>query len=563
MPKNQRRKLIDRCPAFVRVLIRWGIWLSCTALVLGFAIALFYFFLGLKFDMSKVAEMPARTLILDQDGQEMTSLHGVNRRPITYQDLPPILVYSLLAREDARFFEHPGVDPLGVLRAIRRNVMDRSFSEGASTISMQLSRNSFELREMSLHRKLLEVAVTLRIEQHYSKEEILANYLNRIYFGSGCYGVQEAALTYFGHPVNELNEGECAMLMGIIRGPHIFSPFRNFEAAIEQRDQVLDRLVAEGYLQSDDIERIQQIPIRLVPEEARVTERSYALQWVRSELEDLIDAEEIEAGGLVVKTSIDSKAQKALESRISEQLFKLESRKDWKFPGRKPGVTEGYVQCAAIQADPRSGEVKVVIGGRNPEESFYNRALFARRDLGKAFAPFVNVAASERDKLVLKGMTVQTGRQVGPGEVARISERLGISSTRRDDDLFRGAVACTPKELTEAFATMAAGGKKPELHLIREIADSKGRVLFKRQAKSKQVISSRSAESGLNFAPFVPNKESPKMRELREYSFSQRDYWVAQVQPNKEVTVLWFGFDQPKSLAPAKAMEGLVDPILD
>ena len=181
------------------------------------AIAIFYFYLALKFDLSEVAKIPERSTVLDRHGETYGLIHGERRRVITRDELPDVMVQALRAREDLRFYDHSGVDIKGLARATLRNIKDWSFTQGASTLTMQLARNSYDdMSAKSLHRKFLEIALTLRIEGRYSKDEILANYLNRIYFGSGCHGVEEAAQTYFGRPVSELNTGESAMLIGII-----------------------------------------------------------------------------------------------------------------------------------------------------------------------------------------------------------------------------------------------------------------------------------------------------------------------------------------------------------
>ena len=221
--------------------------LAVAAAVVLAGIAFFYFMLAMRFDIDEVARLPAGTTFYDREGIEITAPGNNGRKLVTRGDIPDFLVKSLRAREDARFFEHRGVDVRGLLRATVRNVKDRDFTQGASTLSMQLSRNCFKMKQKSLHRKFLELALTLRVESRYTKDEILTHYLNRIYFGAGADGIEQAARTYFGKSTRDLSEGECAMIVGIIRGPHIFSPFRDLPAAIEQRDQTLKRLIANLY----------------------------------------------------------------------------------------------------------------------------------------------------------------------------------------------------------------------------------------------------------------------------------------------------------------------------
>ena len=228
--------------------VRLLVQLAVLGLLVLSAVAFFYFMLAMRFDMDEVARLPAGTTFYDRKGVEIAAPGGSGRKLVKRTDLPDFLVKSLQAREDARFFDHHGVDVRGLVRATVRNLKDRDFTQGASTLSMQLARNSFKMKQKSLHRKFLEIALTLRVESRYTKDEILTHYLNRIYFGAGADGIEQAARTYFGKATRDLTDGECALIVGIIRGPHCFSPFRNLDAALEQRDQTLTRMVAMGFI---------------------------------------------------------------------------------------------------------------------------------------------------------------------------------------------------------------------------------------------------------------------------------------------------------------------------
>src|ERR1035437_10057385 len=319
-------------PEWMHAPVRWLCGIAITGALVALGLSLFYFSLASRYDLDEVAKMPARTIIRDSDGKELDLTLGTSRRLITRKDIPDFMVKALQAREDARFFQHSGIDVRGLLRATLRNIKDREFTQGASTLSMQLARNSFQMRAKSLHRKLLEIALTLRVESRYSKDEILTHYLNRIYFGAGCNGVEEAAQTYFGHSVRDLNRSECAMLIGIIRGPHIYSPFRNPDLAAVQRDQVLDRMIAMGFITTDDKETIRALPIRLTPDEQRRPERSAALSCIRRELESIVDDEDIRLGGLQVSTTLDSAWQMRLETELERAVSSLETEKTWNHP---------------------------------------------------------------------------------------------------------------------------------------------------------------------------------------------------------------------------------------
>src|ERR1700746_2805346 len=227
-------------------LFRYG-W-KITLLILlagsGFAVFLFYGTWAQTFDMKNVGEMPERNTVYDVDGKIYSRLAGANRLKVSLSEVSPFFIAAVLAREDARFYDHKGIDWRGIMRALVRDIASGSAKEGASSITQQLARNSLPLGGRTLSRKLLEAMVALRIERQFTKQQILELYVNRIYFGSGCYGVETASQAYFGKSASKLNLSEAAVLAGLIRSPNRFSPLRNPEGAAAQRDAVLDRMVA-------------------------------------------------------------------------------------------------------------------------------------------------------------------------------------------------------------------------------------------------------------------------------------------------------------------------------
>ncbi len=388
---------------------------SIAALVLVLGVAFFYFLVASKFDLDEVAKIPSGTVFFDRNGQEIVAPGVSGRKTVRRDEIPEFMVEALAAREDARFFEHGGVDFRGLARAMVRNVKDRDFTQGASTLTMQLARNTYDMRAKSLHRKAVEIALTMRIESRYSKDEILTNYLNRIYFGSGAYGVEQAARIYFGKTTSQLHPGECAMLMGIIRGPHIFSPLRNRPAAEEQRDQTLARMVDAGFISRERADAVGNLEIRLSKDEPGGTRQSYALRQVQIELERILEKENILLGGLQVTTTLDIGWQARLESELSRAVAALESEKSWSHARHgdfTPGGPTDYLQYAAVTTETKTGAVLALLGGRDYSHSAYDRTR-SKRDLGSAFEPFVAAAAAERGKLVLPGKPIQTGRQIG------------------------------------------------------------------------------------------------------------------------------------------------------
>lgn len=518
-------------------MVKWGL----VASVILLAVVMFYFYLAQQFNLGDIARMPERSLILDRHGETYGSVHGERRRMISRDEIPEVMVEALLAREDLRFYDHSGVDVKGLARATLRNIKDRSFTQGASTLTMQLARNSYDMRAKSLHRKFLEIALTLRIENRYKKDEILTHYLNRIYFGSGCHGVEEAAQTYFGRSVSSLNTGECALLVGIIRGPHLFSPFRNIEGAKVQRDEVLARMVTCGFLTESEKEQAMADPIRLKPKKERHRNSSYARESIRIKLQAILDQNDIRSGGLKIYTTLDSKMQKK-----SEQLMKapLKEIKD-----------NAALQAAVVMIDPKTGGILALCGGRDYQKSPFNRAYLAKRDLGPAFTPFLEASALERSKVVIPGNPVQTGKQLGIEETIRLSKRLGFSGPyRKTEDLYRGAIAASPVEVAEAASILVNQGAKIETHLITKITDEKGQVVYELIPPVSQAISKVAAED-------VVKSMKSNSGKLITCTGSRRDGWAMSLQA-EAVTVIWLGFDDPQKIAPSSTIKSSLRNIL-
>ncbi len=510
--------------------------------------------------MAEVTRLPSGVTYYDRKGKEIQAPGASGRRLVKRSDIPEFLVHSLRAREDAKFFEHHGVDFRGLARATVRNLKDGEFTQGASTLTMQLARNSFNVKQKSMHRKFLEIAITLRIEANYSKDEILTNYLNRIYFGAGAYGIEQAARTYFDKPTSELNESECAMIVGIIRGPHIFSPFRNLEAAIEQRDQTLSRLVKMGVIDEARREKIKAMPIRLAREEARETQTSYALQAARRELDHLLESMDASSSGLKVYTTIDAGWQNRLEIELTHAVEDLEREKTWKHEteaSHPAGKEPTYLQYAAVTTEARTGEVLALIGGRNFSHSRFDRTR-SSRDLGSAFEPFVAAAAAERGKLVIPGSPIQTGRQIGPVEVERIAKRCGLTGRFAEtEDLFRGTVNATPLEMSVGLATLGNKGKRPKPYLIREVHDANQETIYQVKSHMTPAIS---ASAAIDAASVL--KEYSGTRCFTGATGSEKDAWMLRLGPSG-ATAIWLGFDAPVVIAPESRLKSLLDEFVE
>src|SRR6476620_2504038 len=273
-------QLLARAPALkksrTRIRIPWKLALLGVPVVLFFGVLLFYAVWAQTFDLKKVDDMPERNTVFDVDGKIYSRLAGANRVKVGLNEVSPYFIDSLLAREDTRFFEHGGIDWRGIARALYRDITTGSAKEVASSITQQLARNSLPLGGRTLSRKVLEAMVAFRIEHQFTKQQILELYVNRIYFGSGCYGVETASQAYFGKSASKLNLPEAALLAGLIRSPNRFSPLKNPEGAKTQRNAVLDRMVALKKLPAGEAAQAKLAKVNAHPKRLLQIQENYA-----------------------------------------------------------------------------------------------------------------------------------------------------------------------------------------------------------------------------------------------------------------------------------------------
>src|SRR5258706_5596606 len=389
-------------------LFRYGWKVSLLILIAGagFAVFLFYGTWASTFDMKNVGEMPERNTVYDVDGKIYSRLAGANRLKVSLSEVSPFFINAVLVREDARFYEHKGVDWRGILRALVRDITSGSAKEGASSITQQLARNSLPLGGRTLSRKLLEAMVALRIERQFTKQQILELYVNRIYFGNGCYGVETASQAYFGKSASKLNLPEAALLAGLIRSPNRFSPLKNPEGSKTQRNAVLDRMVALKKLSSAEAEEAKRAKITPHPKRLPFIQENYAMDPVQRDLNPLLTQDQIDNGGLSIYTTLDPAVQNTTQQALETQLTKIEHQSNFHHPLKAsyqpPESGEGdssmpYLEGAVVVIDNASGGIRALVGGRDYAQSKFNRALApANRQIGSAFKPFVyTVAFSE------------------------------------------------------------------------------------------------------------------------------------------------------------------------
>jgi penicillin-binding protein 1A len=404
---------------------RWVLAFFVVALPIALVIAVlsFYAIWAQTYDLKRVGTMPERNTVFDVDGKIYSRLAGANRLKVPLKEVSPLFIKALLAREDTRFYEHGGIDWRGVARALYRDIASGSAKEGASSITQQLARNSLPLGGRTLSRKLLEAMVALRLERELSKDQILELYLNRIYFGSGCYGVETASRSYFGKTAAKLDLSESALLAGLIRSPNRFSPLKNPKGAAVQRDTVLDRMMELKEVTPAQAERAKHEPINSHPRRLTLIQENYAMDAVQRDLNLLLTPDQIDNGGLFIYTTLDPVVQKAAADAIERQLAKIERQPGFKHPlksqYRPPAEGEDnampYLEGALVAIDNASGGIRALVGGRDYAQSKFNRALTpANRQIGSSFKPFVYTLAFTHG--LLPGAAVSDG-PIQPGEI--------------------------------------------------------------------------------------------------------------------------------------------------
>ncbi|MEI6573665.1 MAG: transglycosylase domain-containing protein [Alphaproteobacteria bacterium] len=497
-----RRSIIGRLFYWSVVLGLWGI------IALGVLVAYHASKLP-PIDQLAVPKRPPNIAILGSDGTLLANRGETGGREVSLSELPPYLPQAFIAIEDRRFYTHAGIDPIGIGRALMRNILRAGGGvQGGSTLTQQLAKNLFLTQERTASRKIQEAILALWLERKYSKNEILELYLNRVYFGSGAYGVEAAAQKYFGKSAREVTIAEAAILGGLVQSPSRLAPNRNPDAAHARATLVLAAMQRDGFI-SDA--QMKEALARPADAQKSKTANSvlYAADHVIDKLDDLIGSIE---GDLIVTTTLNPIMQTAAEKALTDEL---------NAKGQKFGVSQG----ALLAMDP-DGAIRAFVGGRNYSESQFDRVTSARRQPGSAFKAFVYLAALEKGltpdtlrddaPINIKGwqpenyakeyrgpvsltealsqslntVAVRLGLEVGPKTVATTAQRLGIKSKLdANASIALGTSAVTPIELVSAYASFANGGVSVEPYVITEVITREGDLLYTRpDALPHQVI---------------------------------------------------------------------------
>ena len=598
-PRKRRRLLVALLKIGLVTLLLWAL------------AGLFFYAWALRFDLRTIHEMNQRSVVYDYQGNFYSRLAGENRIVVPFDKVSNYFVNALISREDTRFYQHHGVDPIGIARAVVRNLFLGGFREGASTITQQLARNSFPLGGKNLHRKLVEAALAFRIETELTKEEILEAYMNRIYFGSGTYGIEAASQTYFGKPASRLNLQEAATLAGLIRSPNRFSPLNNPQGSVHERNAVLGRMYDIGLITSAQRDESQAEELVTVSSPRVSPEDNWAMDAILRDLDMVLEPGQMNEGGLKIYTTIDGDLQKAAEESVTRRLREIEAQPG--YPHQPAGSFTGkvldgeksvpYLEAAALVMDNKSGGIRAIVGGRDYDRSKFHRALFGRRQIGSTVKPFVYAEAFEKG---LKPSDPVDDGRIGPGEIpsrygaydpansdgtylgirpagdglvysrntmsVRIGLRAGIDNVAdaietaglckdppRFPSLCLGTFETNLKDLTAAYTVFATGGYKLQPYMIDRVTDADGHVLYKATGGRLKVFSPQAAKMTTDLLGEVVERGTASRAHdlgLRGAAFGKTgttnnfvDAWFLGFTSRLTCGV-WVGFDQPRTIRP-------------
>ncbi|MGD1919132.1 MAG: transglycosylase domain-containing protein [Pleurocapsa sp.] len=567
-----------------------GITMITSAVAAGGLVGLAFSFRNLPDVRVLRNYVPAETSYLyDIKGRLMTSLHGeANREIATLEQMSPHLKTAVVAIDDSNFYRHDGLNPYSIGRAALANYRKGGVSEGASTLTMQLGKNLFLTRERTFSRKLAEAILAIRVEQVFSKEEILEMYLNNIYWGHNNYGIQTASESYFNKSAKDLNLAEAAVLAGLIQAPEQYSPFLNYSNTKARQKQVLARMRTLKWITPEEEQEALQAKLLVgKPTAWRKSKSPFITEAVTKELEERFGKEKVRQGGIRVQTTIDMDFQKMAEESVKESHNLL----------RRWGLRADQVALAAV--DPRTHFVKALVGGVDYKSSQFNRAVQSRRQPGSSFKPFVYYAALASGKYspgttindapvsyrvpggiykpqnyggkkdfagiipLSKALSqsrnipaVKLGKSVGLEKVIELCRQLGIVSPMQPViSLPLGSIGVTPLEMAGAFATFASNGWYSDTTVILQVTDSKGNILLDNTPQPKRLLDPWATANLTTMLKGViaPGGTGQKADIGRPAAgktgttSSERDVWFVGYVPQL-ATAVWVGNDDYKSM---------------
>jgi penicillin-binding protein 1A len=542
--------------------------------------------------------------IFADDGTLIEELFLEKREIVPFDRIPLYLRQAVIAVEDSRFYSHHGIDFRGIARALLKDIVAARVVQGGSTITQQLSKVLFFTSKRTLIRKIKEAILTLQIEQRYTKDQILNLYLNQIYLGAGCYGVQTASKRYFGKDVSQITVAEAALLAALPKSPGRYSPLANPEEAKARRDLVLDRMVAQGYLSEEEAAKAETEPVSPRPRQEFSQKAPYFVEAVIQQITSRFGKEKLYQGGLSIHTTLDVHLQRIAQKTLRQGLDAIMAREG-------DAKTAPELQGAMIVLDPHNGQIKALVGGYDYTQSQFNRALQAKRQPGSAFKPVIFAAALKagyqpsdllmdtpftytdphtmktwtpqnfdrefRGEVTLRQAleeslnvpTVRLLQEVGIDKSIALAKNLGIQSRLKPYlSLALGASEVTLDELTAAYATFAAQGIYSHPMMIRGINDDQGRALEEDQPERKIALDEGTAflityllegvsQSGTGrIALALHRPVATKTGTTDDYS----DAWFVGYTPELVVGV-WVGYDDRRPIGPGETGARAAGPI--
>lgn len=467
----------------------------------------------------------ASSQIYDVHGNLITTVHSTeNRLPVPINEVPKELQDAFVATEDSRFYSHHGIDPIGILRAVWVNIVHSGVSEGGSTITQQLARNAFLSQDRTFKRKISEALLALKIEQHYTKDEILEMYMNQIYFGQGAYGVQSAAHVYFGKDASQLTLAQAALIAGLPQSPNYYSPFNDLEASKKRQAVVLGQMVKYGYITQEQADEARQADLGLVAKQEQTHEKSnasYFINYVIAQVSEKYGDDAIYKDGLKIYTTLDMDAQNAAVAAMQNLPNYYTDSNGLHQP-----------QGAIVAMNPHNGYIMAMVGGRGDDA--FNRATQAERQPGSAMKPFVYLAAIQSGKTpgsIVDDSPVTFGNwspknyendfegnmtyryalqhsrnipavkiadEVGMSKIIKLAKEMGITTLTDQDNNLSTALGglthgVTPLEMVQAYGVLANGGIKVQPTAIVKIVDRNGQVVEENSIQEKRVVEEKDA----------------------------------------------------------------------
>ena len=562
-PARRKRRLAGGALRLALLVFLWG------AILGGGALA--YFALTLPdTNQLTVAERRPSVTILADDGSIIATFGDLFGQPLTLKEMSPYLPKAVIATEDRRFYSHFGIDPIGLLRAGFADVRTGRLVQGGSTITQQLAKTVFLTPERSLSRKIREALLALWLEHRFTKDQILEIYLNRVYLGAGTYGVDAAAHRYFGKSAARLNLYESAVIAGLLKAPTRFNPTRDRQATAARAAQVLDLMVETGAIQQQEAQAAEKSGVELNRIAVARPGMRYFADWVADQVRDFAGTGDRD---LTVRTTLDPRMQNAAEAVVGDVLARH--------------GTQDVVSQGALVAMTPDGAVRAMVGGRDYNESQFNRATQAQRQPGSAFKPFVYLAGIEaglrpEDRFVdgpiqignwrphnytnrylgevtvaealaesINTVAAQVAQRAGIANVIAVANRLGITSElAQDASIALGTNEVNLLELVSAYAPFANGGTGILAYGITEIRDSSGALVYRRSGSGAgQVVPpdevgtmnamlSGVVAHGTGKAAALPRPTAGKTGTTQEY----RDAWFIGYTADL-VAGIWFGND--------------------